>query len=229
MLSEIEYAAFFRYSVRGKSQASRQTKDVVNLLKQNKPLGGRPAAEKLVEWMASKRDQGICDRRVFDYLEGSSILVPVPRSSPLKANSLWPAEEIAKAMVAQGWGRKIRRLLSRSTAVPKSAYSDPKQRQAQRHGETLEATVDLWFTPSVITLVDDIVTSGATLVGAASRIKEAYPNAQVKCFALVQAWSWAEVDPVREMVYPCVDRIVYYPKTGKTFRYPEQPRGEQLT
>ncbi len=56
-----------------------------------------------------------------------------------------------------------------------------------------------------ITLVDDFVTKGNTLLGAASRVAEAYPEIRVSAFALVRTMG---LQPeVANIVEPCVGVI----------------------
>jgi hypoxanthine phosphoribosyltransferase len=79
--------------------------------------------------------------------------------------------------------------LSRSIALPKAAWSDAEERPTvQRHYETL-AVRKLLFVPTEIVLVDDVVTRGATLLGAASRLHESFPNARISAFAAMRAIS----------------------------------------
>lgn len=70
--------------------------------------------------------------------------------------------------------------------------------------------------PTRVLLVDDVVTRGATLLGAASRIKEAFPDCEVRGFALVRTESFDEVTQVRD---PRVGTIEIA-RTGKAVRRP---------
>lgn len=42
------------------------------------------------------------------------------------------------------------------------------------------------FEPDEILLVDDVVTRGATLLGAANKLVDAYPNARISTFAAIR-------------------------------------------
>jgi len=57
----------------------------------------------------------------------------------------------------------------------------------------------------VLCLVDDVVTKGATLLGAASRLQETYPQAKVFAFALVRTLGF--VDDIERIVEPAVGTI----------------------
>lgn len=57
---------------------------------------------------------------------------------------------------------------------------------------------------SWIVLIDDVVTRGTTLLAAASRIAEVYPDAEVRAYACVRTLSAQEID---DMEVPCVGWI----------------------
>jgi hypothetical protein len=53
----------------------------------------------------------------------------------------------------------------------------------------------------VITLVDDVVTRGASFIGMYARLREAYPNAPIRCFALIRTISTGEIDAILDPVH----------------------------
>ncbi len=69
--------------------------------------------------------------------------------------------------------------------------------------------------PRVITVVDDVVTRGATLLAAVSRLARAFPQSRVQAFALIRAMSGQEV---QRMLSPCTGTIVL--SGGECFRDP---------
>jgi len=103
-----------------------------------------------------------------------------------------------------GMARSALPLLKRSTAVPKSAFQQAADRATlQQHFDSMQVDV-LNPSPTHIVLVDDIVTRGTTLLAAASRIAEAYPNAEVRAFAAVRTMSRQDIDTMES---PCVGTI----------------------
>jgi adenine/guanine phosphoribosyltransferase-like PRPP-binding protein len=54
-------------------------------------------------------------------------------------------------------------------------------------------------------LVDDVITKGATLLAAASRLHETYPRAKVTGFALVRTLGF--VDDVEQIVEPVIGMV----------------------
>ena len=69
--------------------------------------------------------------------------------------------------------------------------------------------------PTRITLVDDVITHGSSFVGMVPRIQEAFPDAIVRCFALVRTISTGEVDAI---FAPTAGTITY--RDGLLMRQP---------
>jgi len=132
-------------------------------------------------------------------------LVPAPRSAPLFEGALWPAKRICDELVRRHLGREVYPCLKRIEAVPKSAFAQPGSRpDARKHLRSIEMLPSL-APPPVITIVDDVVTKGATLLAAASHISSAFPGAVVRAFAVVRTMGL--VPEVEEVIDPCIGRI----------------------
>ncbi len=54
--------------------------------------------------------------------------------------------------------------------------------------------------PEKIVLVDDVVTKGASLISAAYRIKDQFPNAEIKAFAVARTISQGEIDKILDPI-----------------------------
>jgi len=54
-------------------------------------------------------------------------------------------------------------------------------------------------------LIDDVITKGATLLAAASRLQETYPHANIVAFALVRTLGF--VDDIERIVEPVLGTI----------------------
>jgi len=142
------------------------------------------------EWIARTVKQYMPSLPFAAFLTSNSILVPVPSSSLMKEDTLWVPDRIAKALVAKGVRKEVVACLSREIAVPKSATSDaPDRPKPLRHFETIAIQERISQPPDEILLVDDIVTRGATMWGAANRLAEAYPEALIRGFAAVRTIS----------------------------------------
>jgi predicted amidophosphoribosyltransferase len=116
------------------------------------------------------------------------ILVPTPSSSLKKPESLDVPSRIAQAMKKE-LGNEVAECLLRSKPLSKSATSAAANRStAIQHFESLQVQ-DILTKPQSILLIDDVVTRGATLLGAANRLSEAYPSAMIAAFVALRAVS----------------------------------------
>lgn len=148
----------------------------------------------------------------------NTILVPAPRSSLIKSDALWVPQSIARALVKRGFGSNTVEYLLRTRAVAKSAFSGPSDRpKVTTHFESL-AVQGTMTPPDDVLLIDDIVTRGATLLGAANRLLDAFPNARVRAFAAMRTVS--NPAEFEEMYRPCTGVITYRSNQDDTIRRP---------
>ena len=197
LVSEVPFGSLLVYSPRGLTEPSVRSRRVVGNIKTGHVPTLELAMERLLEHAASSG---------LDQLLGSGCaLVPMPRSAPLLAGALWPGRLIADHLAAAGFGAGVHELLHRTEVVQKSATAPPGERpNARQHFETMTAEASLLH-PERITLVDDIVTKGNTCLGAASALKDAFPQAEVQVFALVRTLGLQpEIERVLE---PCVGTV----------------------
>ncbi|MFV8754776.1 hypothetical protein ACNOYE_29875 [Nannocystaceae bacterium ST9] len=145
--------------------------------------------------------------------KGLGALVPIPRSGLQKPGALWPGLEIATALQHEGLGRVATCLLRRS-AVSKAATSPGNRPKAKDHFDSLD--LDRIELPSRITLVDDIVTRGAQMFGAAWRIWAERPDVEILGFAVIRTISTPE--RFESVLAPCVGRIEW--RNDECFRVP---------
>lgn len=160
--------------------------------------GGLHIYDSVAKWCA---DYGL----FRDFFSGTAILVPVPGSSLTRPNTLWVAKLLSDALVRHGLGSGLCACLSRRMSVPKSAFSKPQDRPTPtRHCETM-AVANMVTEPTNILLIDDVVTKGATFLGAACRITQTYPNANIKAFAAMRTVS--NMHEFKEVLDPCTGNI----------------------
>jgi hypothetical protein len=187
--SSVPFGALLTYSPRGTSEVSVRSRQVRDAIK----AARADVLERCVERL---RELG----GLAPFLGPEVVLVPAPRSAPIRdPGTLWPAERICARLLVAGLGREVLPCLRRTQAVPKSAFAGTGQRPtANLHHETMEARPSL-VRPERITVVDDIITKGATLLAAVTRVAEAFPGADVRAFALLRTMGLVEnVDRIVE-------------------------------
>ena len=174
------------------------------------PHGILPIYDSVARWCA--------DYNLFpDFFTKDVILVPVPGSMLTKPDTLWVPKLLAEALVRRRLGSSVSLCLSRVASVPKSATSRPQDRATPaRHCETMEIR-HMITKPTSILLVDDLVTRGSTLLGAACRIAELYPDVNIKAFAAMRAVSGG--DEFNGIMDPCTGTIVPT-RNGRSRRRP---------
>jgi predicted amidophosphoribosyltransferase len=150
------------------------------------------------------------------YFETNPILVPTPNSSLTRPGTLWVPQRLANALVRKGLGKAVVEFLVRVTPLQKAATSLAANRpKAAQHYTSMEVQKGL-SEPDEILLVDDVVTRGATLLGAANKLADAFPKARIRVFAVM-----------RTISHPAAFVATYYPCIGtiklvgdETFRQP---------
>jgi hypothetical protein len=209
LLSELRFASLLVYSPQGESETSKRSRSVRAAVK---------GADRTVLELAAQRLHESAAPWLGDFFGADSVLVPAPGSSPMKdPKSLWVPRDICQVFVARGLGKEVSACLERSHAVPKSAFSLPAERpKPSRHFASFSVSRSL-FAPRRITLVDDVITRGATLLAAASRLAEAFPSCEVRAFAVIRTMTRVEVDAI---LAPCTGVITYNADADSSRREP---------
>ena len=188
-LSEIEFGSLLSYSPRGNSKNQALSRTVTMALKHDEYVHFESNQILMSDYVAERLGRDIGKLPFADYFKVNPILVPVPNSSFNKSGTLWVPQRLSNALVRKGFGKSVVECLSRVTPLPKSATSLAKDRpKAIDHYDSLEVKKIL-FEPDEILLVDDVVTRGATLLGAANKMADTYPNARIRAFTAVRTIS----------------------------------------
>jgi hypothetical protein len=192
LLSEIAYGSLLAYSPRGSSEISTSSQRVCYNVKNGDPTTLARAIQLLQEHFARGEP-------LSKFLGLDVTLVPMPRSAPLVAGGLWPAEKIAQEMLAANLAGRLVPALARATAVPKSSRAQPGGRPGvSQHYESLIAQPMVGAGNNIV-IVDDVVTKGSTALAAGTRLAEVFPQATVRLFALVRTKGLVpEVDRILE-------------------------------
>lgn len=149
-------------------------------------LGGRNPYHVIAERM--HQDAAVSEVGAIFRMPVQPVLVPVPRSSlPPPEPYLWPGRELANALVARGFGQRVLVLLERKTALEKATAGGP--RNAFVHRDSL-VVLERIPPRAQIVLVDDIITSGSQMMGAALALEGAIPAVgELRCFAAMRTIS----------------------------------------
>ncbi len=197
--SELGFASLLVYSPDGVSPISELSRDVVRRIKN--------ANQRYLDRLAARVVEQTRDGCFAGFFGSESILVPVPRSEPTRSSrTAWPAASICKTLIAHGLGREVDPILERTKAVPKSALirSGDERPGPLHHAGSMSCTQRLLNANADIVLVDDVVTRGATILGAAWVLRDSMPLATLRAFAAVRTMSKQEVLAIVE---PVVGRI----------------------
>lgn len=214
-LIELKFGALLSYTPRGDSKIIQQSKDVMYYLKKDAFL---PKTQILMsQWVAQIIKKRESTLPFSSFFHPNTTIVPTPSSSLMKADTLWVPYRVATALAEIGLGKEVVRCLRRDKPVPKAAYCEPWERPTvAQHYDTIAFEGSL-SEPNEIVLVDDIVTRGATLLGAANRLVDAFPDTPISAFAVMRTIS--NEDEFEDMYAPCVGTITL-DEYGNSFRRP---------
>ena len=187
------------------SAISRRARDVILAVKLGRPSPS-PGVAALMTGYAAVRLRQNMQPELREFLSPDMILVPAPGSSLLRPNSLWPTQLLCEKLCEEGLGARVFPCLTRATAVPKSAFCAPGERPSPMAHLNSIAVSARGALPEQLCIVDDVVTRGATLLGCASRLTAAFPNAQIRAFALARTEEFTR--ETSRVDQPCVGVIL---------------------
>ena len=198
-LSEVRFAAILAYSTlkNPETETSRQSRTVRDAIKRCRSDYLRRFGERTAEAFGNLA-------ALADFLGPETTLVPVPRSAPRVAGDAhWPALRLCLELERHGLCRNVAMALERMTKIRKSAYlrRGEERPSPEEHMATMRVDLDaLSLLGHRITAVDDVVTRGSQLVGAASLITVNSPMARVRALVALRAVSGEEVPAVYDPV-----------------------------
>lgn len=189
--TKLEFASLLSYIPRkGGGDLGGQSRDMMRILKDGRMIGSPPAP--LSDQIVSLIKSGVPEvAAIASMLGPTAVLAPVPKSSLFKEGSLWVPEQIANSFVMSGLGGRSARLLTRTRAIAKAATSLSSGRPrptALDHLQTLSVQKELRLAVEIV-LIDDVVTTGSTLLGCANKLLESYPSIPIRGFAAMRAVS----------------------------------------
>lgn len=205
-LCALPFASCFAYSPCGSGLVCEQGRLLCARLKCLDPAWlSRLAADVWLQARARNRFAAVLGRCV--------VLVPVPGSG-LSSGAEWVGERLAWCLRELELAGQVWPVLRRCRAVQKSAFAPAGARPSVlEHYESFAIDRTLDGGPAreavgaglQLTLVDDVITRGRTVLGAAARLREAFPGAEVRAFALLR--TLAREEPLRQVLDPCEGEV----------------------
>lgn len=198
-LIKMRYFTLCNYSPRGGSELSIRSRNVCGGIKAGRKNIIDPAIGRIVDLNVDEKE---------DFFSDAVTLVPVPRSAPLTQGALWPANEIVNAMLKANLAKDHQVLIKRIQPVKKSSpHSGTDLRPSLKdHFNSLSVPGSTTI-PERITLVDDVLTLGRTFLVCALRLHESFPEAEIRCCALIRTQSF--VQDVKKLVDPSFGNIFF--------------------
>ena len=209
MILKIAYASCYVYSPAGAGAVCERSRLLRALLKAGD-------ARFMLKYAVRVHQQAADSPQLAGFFRATDVLVPVPGSAPNASGGRWVAADLADALVHEGLGSVAWPGLRRISAVRKSATSAPGARPSvSRHYESFLIERPPMTLASVV-LIDDVVTRGRTLLAAATRLQEAFPEADIRAFALLRTLGM--IPGVQRLLDPCKGEIRW--KAGDAHRSP---------
>jgi hypothetical protein len=148
------------------------------------------------------------------------VLVPVPGSAPARG-APWVGERLACCFRELGLAAEVWPVLQRRSAVRKSAFAPAGERPSVLEhyasfaldraalGQAHLGRDTRVRTPREqrlqLTLVDDVITRGRTVLAAAMRLRELFPAAEIRAFAVLRTLGRNE--PLSRLPDPCAGEV----------------------
>lgn len=214
LISEVQYGAYLAYSPYGTTELAKQSRGIRDALKHDYKGGNPPIqfSEHIIKELVRERKE----LPFQDFFDENVLLIPIPGSGKTNLESLWPARRLVQEMEKKGLGIAST-CLRRETGIRKSAYCKAENRPIPKeHFETFSVQPSV-HRPSRIVLVDDIITRGSTILGAVSKIQEAFPEVEFFAFAIMRT-----ITGTNDFIHydePVIGRIILR-QDGQTWRDP---------
>ena len=199
LLRSVRFVSCFIYAPRGVGSLSTVARLICQRVKAGDPLWIPRYARNVADlWMRDGRFQRVFAR--------DALLVPVPGSTP--GSTQWAAWQLAVAFHALGLAQAVWTGLMRQHPVQKSATAQHGERPTVwQHYASLALGPVPKPEPQTLVLVDDVVTKGRTLLGAAACLSARLPHADIRACALIRTLGFAS--GVDRLIEPC-EGLVYW-------------------
>lgn len=194
----VSFLTCYAYSPKGSSDLSRQSR----LLCARVKAGDR---KWLRRYVACLREQMLLCRGFTEHFAPRAVLIPVPPSDCSVPAHLWPTQHLAAAMAKAGLATSVWMGLSRLSTVGKSSRAWNWERPTVPEHYRSFGIAEHAMPAAQVILIDDVITKGRTLAAAALRLRDAFPQAGIRAFALVRTLGF--VTDISRLVDPCQGEI----------------------
>jgi len=199
----IEFGSYLTYSPKCNSDLAKASRTAMKALKDDEILPNLQIPTS--EFLANSIGDNLGKLPFANLFASNPVLVPTPRSSLVRPDTLRVPQRLANALARRGLGSRVEACLNRFKAVRKSATSQGADRpKAIEHYNSMEVQ-KVFPEPAEILLIDDIVTRGATTLGSVNRLAEAFPHARIRVFAAMRTISPPDV--FQSLIDPCLGHI----------------------
>lgn len=198
VFDQLPFASCYAYSPAGVGDASAHSRLLRSFLKARNLSSIDSCARRV-------QRESLPGGALAGFFEPADVLVPVPSSAPSDASDS-VAGLLAAQLVRYGLGSLVWCALERVVAVPKSASAPHGSRPSViEHFESLSVVTSEVPRFRRLTLVDDVVTKGRTLLAAAMRLHAAHPLVTIRGFALLRTMGLRnDIERLRD---PCIGVI----------------------
>jgi hypothetical protein len=197
----VRFGSCFVYSPNGAGENARYSRSVCLRVKTSD-------VEWLPRYVGSVFDHCEAGQALVGFFSSETVLVPVPTYLRCTQRRAWGAACLASCLKEAGIPGTVWRGLHRIDAVPKSSTAcGPKRPSVATHYESLGVARAPERVPERLLLIDDVVSSGRTLLACWMRLRERFPQTPIAAFALIRTLGFVREIP--RLVVPCVGRITW--------------------